>query len=283
MTMNRRALLQTGLMATAAIPLATSTGCATLMECLGDIVKQPELALKSFKITKATLSSFSVSMVGLIKNPNPFGFKLEGLDWLVNLAGGEAAKGRSPKGITLKARGTAQTELDIDFNIARTASAIIELIEKHKVPLGISAVGHLRANKYKFDIPAKYETMLPMPQLPNFTVPRFAVRSANASGIRFAVEPLVRNSNPFDIVVDQFDFDIKLGGRQVLRNKTIKNFKVAQGKSERVPFEFDVSLADLGLSLAKLATNPRFDWEVGTNLKSGILNLPFVQKGRVAL
>jgi LEA14-like dessication related protein len=283
MTMNRRALLQHSLMAAAAVPLASSTGCATLMEYLGTIVKQPELALKSFKVTKASLSSFSVSLVALIKNPNPFGFKLEGLDWIVNLAGGEAAKGRSPKGIALKARGTAQTELDIDFNIARTAAAVIELIEKRKLPLGISAVGHLRANKYTFDIPAKYETSLPMPQLPNFTVPRFSVRSANASGIRFAVEPLVKNSNGFDIDIDQFDFDVKLGGRQVLRNKTIKNFKVAKGQSERVPFEFDVSLAELGLTIAKLATNPRFDWEVGAKLQSGLLNLPFVQKGRVAL
>lgn len=283
MTMNRRSLLRTGLLTSAAVPLTTSTGCATLWDLLSGVVKEPQLSLRSFKITKTTLSSFSVSMVALLKNPNPFGFRLEGLDWLVNLAGGQAAKGRSPGGIALKAKGTSQTQLDIDFNIARTAAAIIELIEKRSIPLGINAVGHLRAAKYDFDIPAKYETRLPMPTLPTFAVPRFAVKSAGLSGINFTVEPLVKNTNGFDIDIDRFDFDVKLGGRQVLKNKSLRNLKVAKGRSERVPFEFDVSLGELGLSVAQLATNPRFDWEVGANLKSGLLDLPFTQKGRVVI
>jgi LEA14-like dessication related protein len=281
MTINRRALLRTGLLSTATLPLTTSTGCATLMDLLSGIVKEPKLSLRSFKITKTTLSSFSVSMVALLKNPNPFGFKLDGLDWLVNLAGGEAARGRSPGGIALKAKGVSETQLDIDFNIARTAAAIIELIEKRSVPLGISAVGHLSASRYTFDIPAKYETRLPLPTLPTFAVPRFAVRSAGLSGISFVVEPLVKNTNGFDIDIDRFDFNVKLGGREVLKNKTIKNLKVARGKSERVPFEFDVGLAEVGLTVAQLATSPRLNWEIGANLKSGLLDLPFTQKGRV--
>lgn len=283
MTMNRRALMRTGLLTTAALPLTTSTGCATLMDLLSGIVKEPQLSLRSFKITKTTLSSFSVSLVALLRNPNPFGFRLDGLDWIVNLAGGQAAKGRSPGGIGLKAKGTSETQLDIDFDIAQTAAAIIELIEERSVPLGVNAVGHLSANQYKFDIPARYETKLPMPTLPTFAVPRFAVRSAGLSGISFAIEPLVKNTNGFDIDIDRFDFNVKLGGREVLRNKSIKNLKVARHRSERVPFEFDVSLGEVGLTVAQLATNPRLDWEVGANLKSGLLDLPFTQKGRVKL
>ncbi len=283
MNWSRRELLRAGLMATAATPLVTSTGCATLMECLGQIVKTPQLSLRSFQITKTTLSSFSVSLMALIKNPNPFGFRLEGLDWGVDLAGGTAAKGRSPKGIALKAKGSSETQLDIDFDLAKTAAAVLELIEKRSIPLGINAVGHLMANKYKFDLPAKYETKLPMPSIPNFTVPRFAVRSASLSGVRFSVEPLVRNSNPFDIDIDQFDFNVKIGGRNVLKNKSIRNFKVAKKDSERVPLDIEVSLSEIGLTAARLAQSPRLDWEVGAKLKSGVLDLPFLQKGRVNL
>ena len=47
-----------------------------------------------------------------------------------------------------------------------------------------------------------------MPQLPQLTVPTFAMKSASASGIRFAVEPEVKNTNPFDILIDAFDFDV---------------------------------------------------------------------------
>ncbi len=284
MSMDRRELLRTGLITTTAVPLALSTtGCATLLDLLGGLVEAPNISLKSFKIKEASLSAFSVSMIALIKNPNPFGFRLDGLDWIVKLANGQAAKGRSPKGIALKARGSSETPLDIDFDIGRTASAILELIQKRKVPLGIEAVGHLRADKYKFDVPAKYETSLPMPEIPAFDIPKFSVKSASLSGIKFLVEPLIKNGNPFDIDIDRFDFDVMLGGREVLKNKSIKNVKIARNKSERIPFEFDVDLAELGLTAAKLASNPRFDWQVGANLKSGPLDVPFKKSGRVTI
>jgi hypothetical protein len=183
----------------------------------------------------------------------------------------------------LKAKGTAETELDLDFNIAKTADAILELLDKKSVPLKIDAVGHLRANKYKFDIPAQFESRLPLPAIPHFDVPTFKVKNASLSGIKFQVEPLVTNSNNFDINIDAFDFDIKLGGREVLKNKSVKKIRLEGKGKERVPFEFDVGLSEIGMTLAKLAQNPRLDWELAANLRSGILKMPFKQNGRVTL
>ena len=37
------------------------------------------------------------------------------------------------------------------------------------------------------------------------------------------------------------------------------------------------------MTLAQLASNPRLDWELDANLRSGILNMPFKQAGRVTL
>jgi LEA14-like dessication related protein len=284
MTNSRRDFLRTGATAVALAPVVGgASGCATLCDLLEGVVKKPELALKSFEITKTTLSSFSVRLIALLKNPNPFGFRLDGLDWGVKLAGGGVARGKTKGGITLKARGTSQTRMDIDFDLAKTAAAVLELIEKRSVPLGIDAVGHLRANRFRFDIPASFETKLPMPQLPAFTVPKFAVKSAGLSGVSFVVEPLVDNPNPFDIDIDVFDFDIKVGGRQVLRNKTLRNVKVASKQKKNVPFEFQVDLVELGVTAAEIAMNPRLDWEVASRLKSGLLDLPFKQGGRVRL
>ncbi len=278
--MRRRDVLQTGLLTTAAL---STTGCATLLDVLCGLVKTPEMSLKSFKVKKMTLTSLQVDIVALIKNPNPFGFNLAGLDWAVSLAGGQTAQGKAPRGINLKAKGTEETEIDLDFNLAKTAEAILELLDKKSVPLKIDAVGHLRANKYKFDIPAQFESKLPLPVIPRFDVPTFKVKNANLSGITFLVEPLVTNSNGFDINIDAFDFDVKLDGKQVLKNKNAKKIKLESKGHERVPFQFDVGLAEIGMTLAKLAQNPRLDWELAANLKSGILNMPFKQKGRVTL
>jgi LEA14-like dessication related protein len=282
--MRRRDFFRNGLLTTAALSTATATtGCATFMDVLCGLVKAPEMSLKSFKVKKMTLTSLQVDIVALITNPNPFGFSLAGLDWGVSLAGGQTATGRSPKGLTLKARGRSETELDLDFNIAKTAEAILELLEKKSVPIKVNAVGHLRANKYKFDVPGEFETKLAMPIIPRFDVPTFKVKRADLSGITFQVEPLVSNANNFDINIDTFDFDIKLDGRQVLKNKNARKIRLESKGHERVPFNFEVGLAEIGMTLAKLASNPRLDWELDANLRSGILNMPFKQAGRVTL
>jgi hypothetical protein len=94
MTLSRRELLRTGATTAVLVPVAGgASGCATLLDLLDGVVKKPELALRSFEITKTTLTSFSVRLVALMKNPNPFGFRLDGLDWGVKLAGGAVAKG----------------------------------------------------------------------------------------------------------------------------------------------------------------------------------------------
>lgn len=272
--------MRNSLLASAAL---STTGCATFMDVLCGLVKPPKMSLKSFKVKKMTLTSLQVDIVAVIANPNPFGFALAGLDWAVALAGGQTASGRAPRGLTLKANGKAETELDLDFNIAKTAEAILELLEKKSVPIKVNAVGHLRANKYKFDIPGEFETKLALPIIPRFAVPTFKVKNADLSGITFQVEPLVSNSNNFDINIDSFDFDIKLGGKQVLKNKNARKIRLESKGSERVPFNFEVGLAAIGMTLAKLAQNPRLDWELEANLRSGILNMPFKEGGRVTL
>lgn len=281
---SRRALMRRGMLGGAAMSATmATTGCATLLDLLSGLVKVPELAMKSFKVNKTTLSSFEVSIVALLKNPNPFGFHLDGLDWIVGLAGGQVAKGKTPKGMTLKAKGSAETQLDLDFNLAKGAEAILEILEKRVIPLKIDAVGHLRAQKYKFDVPGSFETKLPLPTIPQFDIPSFKMTGLRGTNLGFEVAPSVKNSNDFNIDIDAFDFDVKLDGRQVVSNKLVKNVTLKSNKKQSVPFSFDVGLAEIGMTIAKIAMNPRLDWEVAANMKSGLLKVPFKQGGRVNL
>lgn len=281
--MDRREMMRLTLGGAAFVPLSTSTGCATLMDLFGKYVKMPQLALRDMKVMGMTLSSLQVRFLAQLKNPNPFGFRLDGLDWLIKLAGKDTAKGRSPKGIELKPRGSSETQLDVDFDLGKTAQTILSLIGKQSVPYEIQAVGHLRARQYKFDVPAKLAGKMPMPRLPSFDVPKFSVASANASGITFRVDTLVNNPNAFRIPIDAFTCDIKVGGREVLRNRTVRNLKLDAKQKEKVPLEFTVDLVDLGLTAARLAQNPRMNWEVAAELASGALKVPFTQRGQVTL
>ncbi len=281
--MNRRELLRAGSITTAAGLVLPTTGCATLLQLLGQFVKMPQLSIKSMKIQKASLSTLSTRFVVAINNPNDFGFNLAGLDYLLNLAGGAVAQGTARKGIALKPRAKSETELDIDFDLAKTAAAILELLGQGTIPYGLETTAHFQAQNQTIPVPAKLEGKMPMPKIPKFEIANFAVTSASLSGVQFRVDTALDNLNPFDVPIDAFGFDIKMGGRSVLKNKTLAGTRLKAGKKSSVPLNFTVGLADLGLSIAELARNPRLNWEVDTDVKSGILKLPFNQKGSVKI
>jgi LEA14-like dessication related protein len=281
--MNRRELLRLGAAsATTALVLPT-TGCATLWQLLGMFVKAPQISVKSMKVRKATLSTMSTRFLVNITNPNSFGFRLSGLEYALDLAGGSVAKGLAQKGIDLRPRAKATTELDIDFDIARTAVAVLEMLEKGAVDYALEAVGHFKAQDQDIPVPARIAGRMPMPKIPKIDISSFQVVNASLSGVKFRVNTEAKNNNTFDVPVDKFEFDVKVGGRSVLKNKTLKNKKLTADKTTTVPLEFTVGLAALGLTAAELASSPRLDWQVDTMMQSGILKLPFDQKGTVRI
>lgn len=262
----------------AALP---ASGCATLCDLLGNFIKAPDLRIKKMDITKMTLTSISTKFLVDLINPNPFGFKLDGLDYLLRLDGQEMSKGRAPKGITLKPRGKATTELDLDFDLGRTTAAVLKFIEQRSIKYELQTVGKFFAQQGGVDVPATFKGTMPMPIIPKVGIKSFAPTSAGPGGIGFKVVAEVENTNGFDIPIDGFGFDVKLDGKRVLSNKSVKGVTLKSKKTSAVPFQFDVGLVEVGLSLAELASGRRLSYEVGSEVKSGFLKLPFTHKGSV--
>lgn len=285
--MKRRDLIRAGARiatATAAsAAIVPAAGCATLWDLLGDLVKAPSIDVRKMDITGMSLTSVSMKFHTLITNPNPFGFRLDGLDYLLNVAGGELAKGRAPKGITLKPRGRATSELDLDFDLGKTAAAILELLTKKSASYELRAVGKLFSKQGGLDVPFGHRGVLPMPELPRVAVRSFEPTSISAAGVGFAITTEVANDNDFEIPIDGFRIDLRLDGRSVLENRAMRGLRVQARKTGRVPLEFRLGLPELGLSLAELSGGRRVRWELETDLKSGRLTAPFKHQGAFRL
>lgn len=280
-SIDRRALLRLVGGTLAAGALMPSAGCATLCDLLGNFIKVPDLKIKKMDITKMTLTSISTKFLVDLINPNPIGFRLDGLDYLLRLDGQEMSKGSAPKGITLKPRGKATTELDLEFDLGRTTAAVMKLIEHRSIGYELQAVGKFFAKQGGINVPATFKGNMPMPIIPKLGIKSFAPTSVGPGGIGFKVVAEVENTNAFDIPIDGFGFDVKLDGRSVLKNKSVKGVTLRSKKTNDVPFQFDVGLVEVGLSLAELASGRRLSYEVGSEVESGFLKLPFTHKGSV--
>jgi len=277
-TMKRRELLHLGVAGIVGGVALESAGCATLMNMFEKYL--PRLSVRKMDITGMTLTTMSVKFLCAIANPNPIGFRMDGLDYALKLAGNQLANGRAPKGITLKPRDSVNTDLDIDFNLGATAVAILDLIGKKVVPYELSATGKFLAQQTGgIDIPVGFKGSMPMPKVPNLNVKNFSPTSVSSSGIGFRVDTAVHNDNDFEIPIDGFNIDVKLDGKKVVENKVVHGLRVASNKTENVPLDFHVALPALGVSLAEIASGKRMNWELGTQLKSGRLVVPFSNKG----
>lgn len=281
--MKRRDMLRSGgLVAVGALALP-SAGCATLWDFLNNFIKAPTLDITRMAVQKMTMSSMQVKFFGDITNPNPFGFKLFGLDYLLKVSGDQLAKGRAPLGIELRAGGKAKTEFELDFDLGKTAAAMLELIQQKVVGYELQAVGKFLSKEGGVDVPVGFAGKLPMPKQPNINVRSFTPTGVSASGVDFRVETEVRNDNDFELPIDGFSFDVKVDGRRVLENKGARGLRIAPGRKGVVPLEFKVGLAALGVSLAEAVNGKNMRWEVGADVTSGKLKMPFKDAGSFRL
>lgn len=282
--MNRRQLLRASALGLVVVPpLVTSTGCAALWQFLNQFIDAPTMKIRKMDILKMTMSSMKVKFFADIANPNPFGFRLFGLDYALKAAGNQLAKGRAPQGIDLRAGARAKTELDLDFDLGRTAEAVLELVSKRVVPYELEAVGKFLSKEGGVDVPVGFSGRLPMPKMPPINVRSFEPKGISASGVNFRVVTNVKNENDFELPIDGFSFDIKVDGRQVVNNKSARGLRIKPGRSDDVPLDFKVGLGALGVSLAEAAAGKTMRWEIGGLLISDKFRMPMRDAGTFRL
>jgi LEA14-like dessication related protein len=282
--MQRRDVLKTIGLASVALP---SSGCATLLNLLRQVLQEPTVEITKMTLKDVSLTSITSQFVAKITNPNPFGFALDGLDYALSIGGARFASGNAPGGVKLKAEGSATTTFDVAFDLGKTASAILDLLNKKVVDYTIDTTFHFKAPKpapqQSFAIPTSFSGSMPMPVVPQIEIKSFDVRNISLSGVTFRVLSAVKNTNDFPIPIDQLGFDVKLGGRRVLSNKTVDGMNLGANKSSNVPVDFEVGLSALGLTALEIAQHPKLRWEVVSKLSSGKLAVPFTAKGDVKL
>lgn len=288
MSDSRRHFLKTAALGVGAATVSTQmSGCALLKEFLAAAFKQPKVKIVKMDILSMALDTVKTEFTANITNPNPFGVSLAGFGYGLAIEGARFASGDQRKGVDIKAQGKSLTKFPVDIALGKTADAILAMLEKDKVRYDIDTQWRFQIPKVKrqIELPATFGGELPMPKIPQFSVSKFEVSNIDVLGGRvgFRMQSRVRNTNAFDIPIDSFAFDVKLNNRSVLNNKRVSGLALPKGKTKTVPLEFSVGLLDLGVTAAEIVQNPRVNWGLRTDLKSGALTLPFNNTGTLRL
>lgn len=278
--MNRRQILKSSCALAIAVPMS---GCATLVNLLRGVMKDPQISLRKMTVKSATLERVHTIFDVDIKNPNPIGFRLDGLGYALALEGARFARGDLDESLALKANGTSRLALPVEFSLGKSAEAILGLLGKEEVAYALDTTFKFRWKQGKLDVPVTFDGKMPLPKVPEVEVRDFRFTSIGLSGLGVRVLTTVKNPNPYDIPIDRFRFDVTLNGNRVLRNEEVTGMRLRPRQTRDVRLEFTIGLLEAGLTALSLAQKPQLRWEVGAELKSGTFELPFEANGNVRL
>lgn len=280
--MHRSKLQRAALAALLTLALGMSS-CATLREILSGQVKAPTVRITGMTVDDLSLDKVKSTFKIQITNPNPVGLSLQGLSHALSLEGRSVAKGDAPKGMRLAANGSTTTDLVVTIPLIQAAETLLVLLQKKDVDLKLTTNFTFKTPIGPLTVPTTYASKLPLPKLPGVVVKDFSITSVSLSGLGIEILTQVDNPNGFKLPVGAMAFDVKLNGRKVLAHKPVAGFAVPQKGSRDVKLPFTVSLLDVGLTAASLATNPKLNWQVNADLDAGVLKLPFNAAGKVPL
>lgn len=278
--MNRRHLLKSSCALALTVP---ASGCATLVNLLRGVLRDPQITLRKMTVKSATLDRVHTVFDVDIMNPNPVGFRLDGLGYAISLEGSRFARGDINQSIALEANGSSRLSLPVELSLGRSAEAILRLLGKKEVDYALDTVFKFRWTQGKLEVPVTFQGVMPLPQVPEIQVRDFRFTSIGVGGIGVRVLTTVRNPNPYDIPIDRFRFDVTLNGRRVLKNENVSGVRLRPRQARDVRLEFTVGLVEAGLTALSLAQEPRLAWKVSAALKAGAFEMPFDAEGRVKL
>ncbi len=259
-------------------------GCATLEAILGGLGYQnPNVRITGMNITRWALSSLGTAFDIEIDNPNAVGFTLKGIQYGLGIDGNQLTSGKSNSPVKLKSNGISKTQLAFDFPLAESAQALMRLLTKKEVAYDLTSAFNVGTSDFSVDVPANKSGSMPLPSLPKFSVPSVKFTNVSLSGVGLRIVPELMNSNTFDLPIKGFQTNLKINGRNILKNKAMAASVLKANKKTPMPIDLNLSLSELGLSAMSIAQAPKLDWDIDFGLLSDKLRLPFKKSGQLKL
>lgn len=121
--------------------LLLSGGCVYFQELIGIGPKKPSVTLKSVLVTNASLTSLDLDVALLVKNPNSFALKLNGMQYSASALNIPIASGKYNQIFEVPGDGEAEARIPLSVNIAGAREVMQKLFQNpQKVKVLLDAV-----------------------------------------------------------------------------------------------------------------------------------------------
>lgn len=285
--MTRRLLLIMAIM-----QIALLQGCAT-MDRMGQALegRKPTAQVVGVKLTGLDAQGVNLAFDVNVDNPNPVGISLAGLDYDLKLLGSRFLQGEQPMGMKLAAKGSSQVQVPLRLGFQQLLSTYKQLKSAdqaaYQLDLGmgfdVPVLGRVR-------IPVNYQGEFPIPRMPQIKLRSLDVQKLSMSGASLLMQLQVDNPNAFSLLLDKFDYNLKLNGYDVGGGQLKKSLNIQQGGQGVIGLPVSLDFAQAGLGLYKALLGSGISYDLSGSLDASSSNamlqafrIPLDKQGRVDL
>jgi len=118
-------------------------GCKSI-PMLEQLVSKPTLSVANFTMSEANFLKQTFKVKLKVDNPNAFSLPILGLDYGLNIAGVDVARGSNDKSLTVPAGGSEYLKLDFNTNLLKTLPDLKRVILSGGKNMSYTIAGNLK-------------------------------------------------------------------------------------------------------------------------------------------
>jgi len=258
------------------------TTCALLKNA----VKKPELRLKSVEFTSIDFTGLTLLNKVEVKNNFFIDVPLPKIDWDLFVIGNPFVKGNIESKGSLKSQRSTEVQFPVSFKYVDLFKAITALNnENAKYKIKMTAyipIPELGALSWPFE----HEGKIPLMRVPNITVaaaPKVSITYGTGripvptgGKVEFALN--VKNNSNVAVTLNDLSCVLKIGNTSLPRGGVVGKPRINAGATERIPFSFSLSTADIANVGLTVLTGSNFSYNLSGNYKFGIPEFPLLNE-----
>lgn len=271
---------------------------ASLSACVPGNVKEamenqkPRVKVSGQRLTHLDFDRADLSFDLQIKNPNPIGISLAGMDYDLKLAGNSFVSGNKAQKLRIPANRKSKVELPLSLSFTEIFEGLKKLSDKKTIPYELTTglkidVPLLGALRY----PVTTRGTIPVPRLPSISVKGISMEKMSLSGARMLLKMEVDNPNVFGLGLNALNYDLTVNGQRWASGNKVNVGKIQKNGKSEISLPVTLNFMELGSGIYSLLnSNQALDYQFSGKLKAngdhpliGNFSLPFDNRGSTTL
>jgi LEA14-like dessication related protein len=229
----------------AGILFLTSCSVARLVD--REALKKPSVRVESASLQALSFTGADLLVVLQVRNPNPVGVMVTGLDYELQVDGVRLAGGSRDEDTRIHASGSSSVSLPLRVEYPDLLASSSRLLDRERssylVSCGVSCrvpvLGEVR-------VPVTVEGTLPVLRLPSVSFSGLRIEELSVSGARLLLRLELENPGGYPLVVSELVFGLEVDGEPWARGSTEEAVEIGKNTAGILELPLDLDLARMG-------------------------------------